>query len=568
MEHTDDDHSALRNGGPLLGDDNPTKINTGVAPSIVCNLLGIVPQEPVLSPHGYIFEKRAIETYLESTGKFCPVTREALKKEDLVAIKSERAQVPEAPHPHSIPNLVQLLRNDLDSILLENFCIRKENKSLKQELSTTLYTEDAAIRLMVNQQREIDELKQRNQSLVEEMQNLGPKAFTANGAMVSGSMGNGVQKSIPNYPSKDFLREMQELETKFRAARREKKNKQFIEYEKFDPVAAVPLHSTTVKGIRCLALHPELEDMLVTGGVDGTVVVFHKQKKSMVDQLKIQLKDAKPITAVATYNDFIVAGGLDGSIGIWRANNKEWERGFVKTNSYRFHRREITNVTFHPCTSDDVGPYFLASSKDKSWSIVDANSGELVAHRKQLPSEVTASSYHPGGGLLALGRADGALEIQPVNDPDAVNEEDETSDGVNSIPGTMSLPADEQDPNRTGRGIISCCQFNPNCTSLAAATSSGAVQIWDLRKSNLLQTLEFNENTVQKIRYDKTGKYLLICSESAVHIYAQESKEAGFVHKRTLSDHKDEVMDAWFGPDVIASVSMDRHLRLYENVDL
>ena len=43
-------------------------VGTGAAPPIVCNLLGTVPQEPVISPHGYIFEKRAIEAYLEATG--------------------------------------------------------------------------------------------------------------------------------------------------------------------------------------------------------------------------------------------------------------------------------------------------------------------------------------------------------------------------------------------------------------------------------------------------------------------------------------------------------------------
>lgn len=53
------------------GDGGAGGEGVGVAPAVVCNLLGVVPQEPVVSPQGYVFEKRAIDTYLESTGIIC-----------------------------------------------------------------------------------------------------------------------------------------------------------------------------------------------------------------------------------------------------------------------------------------------------------------------------------------------------------------------------------------------------------------------------------------------------------------------------------------------------------------
>lgn len=278
----------------------------------------------------------------------------------------------------------------------------------------------------------------------------------------------------------------------------------------------------------------------------------------------------------------IVAGSLDGSVGIFRANNGEWERGFLKTSSLRYHRREVTQVTFHPsagssqATTNPDGspagdtPYFLTSSKDKSYAIVDAVSGEMVCHKKGLPAEITCSSYHPGGGMVALGRSDGCLEVQAFNDTSTAEQgpDGTTFGGVQPI--TM-IAASEL---KSAAASIVCVVFNSNCTSMASASAAGEVQIWDLRKHQCLQSLHFpGEQTATaspnfKIRFDKSGKYLLVCAHMGLHLYYQESKESGFVLLRTITDHKDLVMDAGFATNMFASVSMDRELKVYEKVDL
>jgi hypothetical protein len=44
-------------------------MTVGPAPNLVCALSGVVPADPVISPQGYIFEKKMILSYIDTTGK-------------------------------------------------------------------------------------------------------------------------------------------------------------------------------------------------------------------------------------------------------------------------------------------------------------------------------------------------------------------------------------------------------------------------------------------------------------------------------------------------------------------
>ncbi len=52
----------------------------------ICAVSGKVPEEPVVSPAGVIFEKRLIATALADRAE-CPVTQQPLEEKDLIAIK-------------------------------------------------------------------------------------------------------------------------------------------------------------------------------------------------------------------------------------------------------------------------------------------------------------------------------------------------------------------------------------------------------------------------------------------------------------------------------------------------
>lgn len=112
-------------------------------PNIVCSLTGLVPNDPVITPAGFIYDRRMIEQYLDQTGNMCPQTKEPLKREDLRTVKIPPHQLKfTIEYPNNVTNLLQVLSNDFDATMLEQYKTKEENIELKKELSTSLYTSD------------------------------------------------------------------------------------------------------------------------------------------------------------------------------------------------------------------------------------------------------------------------------------------------------------------------------------------------------------------------------------------------------------------------------------------
>lgn len=140
------------------------------------------------------------------------------------------------------------------------------------------------------------------------------------------------------------------------------------------------------------------------------------------------------------------------------------------------------------------------------------------------------------------GRADGSLDIVSLN-----------SSLLESA--SVDTPADG--------GPVKSVAFNANCTGMATAHASGAVCIWSLKgEPSIIQRIT-GISKVTKLRFDKSGKWLLICSQ-ALNVYYCENKDSGYELRRTFTDHREMVSDAAFGGEnVFVSVSMDRDMRIY-----
>jgi hypothetical protein len=107
---------------------------------------------------GNVFERRLIEAYIQETGKD-PVTGEDLSIEDLVELKTARAVKPRPPALTSIPSLLSVFQNEWDALALETYTLKQHLSQLRQELSTALYNNDAAVRVIARLTKERDEAR-------------------------------------------------------------------------------------------------------------------------------------------------------------------------------------------------------------------------------------------------------------------------------------------------------------------------------------------------------------------------------------------------------------------------
>lgn len=88
------------------------------------------------------------------------MTDEELSTDDLVELQTAKIVRPRPPTLTSIPSLLYVFQNEWDALALETYALRQQLTQTRQELSTALYQNDAAIRVIARLSRERDEARE------------------------------------------------------------------------------------------------------------------------------------------------------------------------------------------------------------------------------------------------------------------------------------------------------------------------------------------------------------------------------------------------------------------------
>lgn len=102
-----------------------------------------------------MYEKRLIETYISENGTE-PTTGAPLTVEDLLDIQGSHTVRPRPPELTSIPSLLGAFQQEWDALALEVFTLQQNLAQARQELSTALYQNDAAVRVIARLTQERD----------------------------------------------------------------------------------------------------------------------------------------------------------------------------------------------------------------------------------------------------------------------------------------------------------------------------------------------------------------------------------------------------------------------------
>lgn len=126
-----------------------------------CSISGEPTVDPVVSPRsGAIFERKHIVNYISTSGTD-PIDNLPLSVDELILVKAESTIVPpRLVTGTSIPSLLSTFQNEWDSLALEVFTLRKQLFIAREELSSALYHQDAAVRVAANAIKERDEARE------------------------------------------------------------------------------------------------------------------------------------------------------------------------------------------------------------------------------------------------------------------------------------------------------------------------------------------------------------------------------------------------------------------------
>lgn len=487
--------------------------------ALVCALSGAIPDEPVVSKHGQLFEKSLIEKHLD-TEQTCPVTKEPLTKDDLIALEVSKVVKVRPTTASSVPGLLALFQNEWDALMLETFTLKQHLETVRQELSHALYQHDAASRVIARLVKERDQARS-------QLASLGKKYDMKE----SDSMD--VDSALPSTLPTDTVKEMTGMATKLSKGRKElcKRRLNAPALASNDTVSSYKATSShnvhksrPAPGINCVDVHAS-GSKVVTGGADNQAVVFSRDD-GVVATLASH-SDAVTATSFHQSSTSIFTASMDSTALLWTTSD---ETDYSVAHTYDTHTSGVTGLSVHP-----LGSYFATASLDGSWAVHDVAEGKAITQVKDTDGfGYGCVEFHPDGVILATGQ-DKVVKIWELKQcTNAFKFED--AGGVTDI------------------------SFSQNGYYFATASKGGNLMVWDLRKLKKFQTLAL-DGAADCVSFDASGAYLAVGAGSSVSVYETKTWNALMQE----STHTAAVTDLAFGPEAayLCSTSTDQALKFF-----
>jgi len=299
------------------------------------------------------------------------------------------------------------------------------------------------------------------------------------------------------------------------------------EIQRYASVSSHAVHAASKPGILCLDIHPN-QNLILTGGVDRNGVVFDRQEGKIVATLQ---GHSKKVSAVQFHpqQDLLLTASHDKTVRLWTPGDDNK----YTSQALRLHGGEVVGITLHP-----TGEYFVSASTDSSWAFSDIEEGRCLAQvRSEEPEAIQCVQFHPDGLILGTGTVANRIRIWDIK----------TMANVASFEGH--------------KGKVSGVSFSENGFYMASASDDRTVKLWDLRKLQVIQTVNLDGNA-GSLSFDYSGKYLAVGGDK-IRVFALPDK---FLEQIvTLTEHTDTVTDVRFGLNgtFLASVSLDRTLKFW-----
>ncbi|KAE8356716.1 WD40-repeat-containing domain protein [Aspergillus coremiiformis] len=429
---------------------------------MLCAISGEAPQVPVVSPKsGSVFEKRLIEAYVAENGKD-PVNGEELSTDDLIEVKSQRVVRPRPPTLTSIPSLLSVFQEEWDALALETYTLRQTLAQTRQELSTALYQNDAAVRVIARMTKERDEARDALSKVT-----VGTTRTAVAGGDEMQVDSNGLPEAV--------LARVESTQAALSKTRRKRPVPE--DWATSDDISAYkPAQSSEplYPGGKALAVNAS-GDLALIGGADGAVGVYSLSQKQVVQSLQAN----GPVTDAVWAGDKAVIASSTGSVKVFENGNE--------VADFSSHAGAATALAVHA-----TGDIVASVGTDKSYVLYDLTTNSVIT---QIFSDASLLSvkFHPDGHLIAAGGVDGQVKIFDVKS---------SSSAANF---GLSGPA-------------KCLFFSENGTFMAAvAENSTVVSIWDLRSAQEVKALETG-SPVDSISWDYTGQFLLTGGPSGLTV--------------------------------------------------
>ena len=441
--------------------------------TFVCALTGQSPlTDPVVTPSGYICSRKLLLTKLAENGGVDPFDNSGVRRLDegsLVELNttssgSATAAPPRPPKATSLPSLLGMLQNEFDAVLLELYDTRKVLEETRRELSSALYQNDAAVRVVARVVKERDEARMKLEEYLssDALTQREMAAACAGGGEAqkrgrddNNNEGGGTtaKKAKVNYDTtieKDVIAEQHDISkipsseleamqatwkilTKGRKsiAKLKRTEDEIVKNEQIladlsakGKEKKVNLGKSNAKaGVLCIkTIKVGDEEYIVTGSHDKTAIVYNVTNGQIVTTLSGAGGVVNVVDALGFDNSMLVATGcVDGTVTLCsvplNGDDESTILGSVKLTTTATNDDAFPiMVTIHPSSTTEEGRVLVGSSDGKIELYKSSSGGGELKLLTRLESNDEGTKYtsgcmHPDGFIYIAGRSDGSLEV-------------------------------------------------------------------------------------------------------------------------------------------------------------
>jgi pre-mRNA-processing factor 19 len=492
---------------------------------LICSISGQPTDNPVASPKsGAVFDRAIITKYLEEFGRD-PTNEAELRADELIPlVLNNHISETLRPNTTSIPALLKSLQNEWEVNMIYTYRIRRELQRARQELSHSLYRNDAALRTIARLNQQLTTAR----AALAGMQRVDPSMD------MEISTGGDEDLSL----DKELIDAIDEKTGELTTKRRQRGKEAPEDDAKVDEMKRMDLkmenknlHDSTPAGITCLDMKGTFT---ATGGADKKVVLYNIDSDTVESTFVGHRKKISSVLLLPE-TEILISGSHDSHIRTWRKGNEN------SLTVFKQHHGVVTDLDLHP-----LGTHFLSVSGDGIWSFSDIVKGKALVKKDMynfLPAPETDNAYafgcgkiHPDGSLLGMGTAGGIIYMWDIRE--------------------QSVAAEFPDH---GSQVLSLA-FSENGYHLAAGTANGLLKMWDLRKLNSFKTLELTNQEVRSVNFDNFGTYLATAAGTSARIFHLKSW-----NELATFEHDDIVTGIQFGNHArsVVTTSLDRKLRYF-----
>lgn len=266
------------------------------------------------------------------------------------------------------------------------------------------------------------------------------------------------------------------------------------EIQDFSLTSSHALHGTRKGGILSLAVSPDSDNIIASGGADTNINVFDRAAGQTVCTLKGHSKKVNEIAFISS-RFLLASGSSDKTVRLWKADSGEEDSSkYTCAAVFDDAGGEVVSVSVHPTNN-----YLISAASDGVWSFYDITRSECLARVSQDkeggsdPEAYSSASLHPDGLILCTGGAKSTVRIWETRTQKCVGKFDGHSGAINSM------------------------SFSENGYYMASAAADG-VKLWDLRKLKNFKSLmpygdagggaKNGSTAATAVKFDHSGLFL------------------------------------------------------------